>query len=75
LKISTTDTPFTVNKGGYTQYDGIMSSGKEATSVAIDTENNTVKVDFADGHSYTYSANVSKSGSTYTINDEKGIGE
>lgn len=62
----------TVESGGYTQYDGIMSSGKEAKSVAVDTENNTVKVDFVDGHSYEYSADVEKNGSTYTITNEKG---
>ncbi len=61
---------FTVNSGGLIESDGVMSSKKEAESVKIDTDANTVTVTFADGHTYTYSANVAQSGNTFTLTGE-----
>ena len=62
---------FKCKPGGFTQYDGVMSSGKEATSVNVDKTAGTVTVNFADGHVYKYSANVTETSSGYNITSEK----
>lgn len=62
---------FKCRKGGFTQYEGVMSSAKEASGVAVDKSSGTVTVTFADGHVYKYSANVSETSSGYNITDEK----
>ena len=56
--------------GGFTQYDGVMSSGKEATSVNVDKTAGTVTVNFADGHVYKYSATVTETSTGYNITNE-----
>lgn len=56
--------------GGFTQYDGVMSSSKEATSVNVDKTAGTVTVNFADGHVYKYSANITETSSGYNITIE-----
>ena len=62
---------FKCKPGGFTPYDGVMSSSKEATSVSVDKAAGTVTVNFADGHVYKYSAAVSETSSGYNITDEK----
>ena len=62
---------FKCKPGGFTQYDGVMSSSKEATSVSVDKTAGTVTVNFADGHVYKYSANMTETSSGYNITDEK----
>ena len=62
---------FKVRKGGFTQYEGVMSSAKEASGVDVDKSSGTVTVTFADGHVYKYSANVSETSSGYNITDER----
>ena len=62
---------FKCRKGGFTQYEGVMSSAKEASGVDVDKSSGTVTVTFADGHVYKYSANVSETSSGYNITDEK----
>lgn len=59
-----------VQSGGFTSYDGVISSAKEASSAAIDTENEKVTVTYADGHIYTYSATVAETDTGFTITDE-----
>ena len=59
-----------VKKGGFVQFDGVMSSGKEATLVNVDKTAGTVTVNFADGHVYKYSANVTETSSGYNITNE-----
>lgn len=61
---------FHIESGGFTQYDGIMSSGKEATSVTVDKTAGTVTVYFVDGHVYKYSATVTETSSGYNITNE-----
>ena len=61
---------FIVKKGGFTQYDGVMSSSKEATSVTVDKTAGTVTVYFADGHVYKYSATITETSSGFEITDE-----
>ena len=61
---------FKCRKGGFTQYEGVMSSSKEATSVSVDKTAGTVTVTFADGHVYKYSANVTKTSSGCNITGE-----
>ena len=56
--------------GGFTQYDGAMSSSKEATSVSVDKPSGTVTVNFADGHVYKYSATITETSSGYNITSE-----
>ena len=60
-----------VKKGGFVQFEGVMSSSKEATSVSVDKTAGTVTVNFADGHVYKYSANVTETSSGYNITSEK----
>lgn len=62
---------FATASGGFTEYDGIITSIKEAERVTVDTETNTVTVSFNDGHSFTYSANIKKDGKIYTVSDER----
>ena len=59
-----------VKKGGFVQFNGVMSSGKEATSVNVDKTAGTVTVNFADGHVYKYSAAVTETSSGYNITGE-----
>ena len=61
---------FDVKKGGFTQYEGVMSSSKEATSVSVDKTAGTVTVTYADGHVYKYSASVSETTNGFNITDE-----
>ena len=62
---------FKCKPGGFTPYDGVMSSSKEATSVNVDKTAGTVTVTYADGHVYKYSAAVSETSSGYNSTDEK----
>ena len=62
---------FKCKPGGFTPYDGVMSSSKEATSVNVDKTAGTVTVTYSDGHVYKYSANVTETSSGYNITDEK----
>ena len=62
---------FKCKPGGFTPYDGVMSSSKEATSVNVDKTAGTVTVTYSDGHVYKYSAAVSETSSGYNITDEK----
>ena len=59
-----------VKKGGFVQFDGVMSSSKEATLITVDKTAGTVTVNFADGHVYKYSANVTETSSGYNITNE-----
>lgn len=61
---------FTCKPGGFTQYDGVMSSSKEASSVAVDKSSGTVTVTYSDGHVYKYSAAVTETPSGYNITNE-----
>lgn len=61
---------FSTESGGLTHYNGIISSNKKASSVEVDTENNTVSITFEDGHTYKYYANVQKNGTIYTVDNE-----
>lgn len=61
---------FSSQNGGLTSYEGVMSSSKEATSIAVDKSSGTVTVTYADGHVYKYSANVSETSSGFNITDE-----
>ena len=61
---------FKCKRGGFTQYDGVMSSSKEASSVAVDKSSGTVTVTYSDGHVYKYSAAVTETSSGYNITDE-----
>lgn len=56
--------------GGFVQFDGVMSSSKEATSVTVDKTSGTVTINFADGHVYKYSAAVTETASGYNITNE-----
>lgn len=58
-------------KGGFVQFDGVMSSSKEATLITVDKTAGTVTVNFADGHVYKYSAAVTETSSGYNITSEK----
>ena len=62
---------FKCKPGGFTPYDGVMSSSKEATLITVDKTAGTVTVNFADGHVYKYSAAVTETSSGYNITDEK----
>ena len=62
---------FKCKPGGFTPYDGVMSSSKEATLITVDKTAATVTVNFADGHVYKYSANVTETSSGYNITSEK----
>ncbi len=62
---------FKVKKGGFTQYEGVMSSVKEATQIDVDKNAGTVTVTYADESVYKYSATVNESDSSFTITDEK----
>ena len=62
---------FKCKPGGFTTYDGVMSSSKEATSVNVDKTAGTVTVTYSDGHVYKYSANVTETSSGYNITSEK----
>ena len=59
---------FKCKPGGFTTYDGVMSSSKEATSVNVDKTAGTVTVNF--GHVYKYSAAVTETSSGYNITNE-----
>lgn len=59
-----------VKKGGFVQFNGVMSSSKKATSVTVDKTAGTVTVNFADGHVYKYSATITETSSGYNITDE-----
>lgn len=61
---------FEVRKGGFTQYEGVMSSMKEAEKITVDKESGKVTVTYADGHKYTYYANVTETTSGYEITNE-----
>lgn len=61
---------FHIESGGFTQYDGVMSSSKEATSVSVDKTAGTVTVNFADGHVYKYSATITETSTGYNITSE-----
>ena len=61
---------FKCKPGVFTQYDGVMSSEKEATSVNVDKTAGTVTVNFADGHVYKYSAAVTETSNGYNITSE-----
>ncbi|MGN1415697.1 MAG: hypothetical protein ACI4XF_02570 [Oscillospiraceae bacterium] len=61
---------FSSQNGGLTSYEGVMSSSKEASSVAVDKSSGTVTVTYADGHKYKYSAAVTETSSGYNITDE-----
>lgn len=61
---------FKCKRGGFVQFEGVMSSSKEATSVNIDKTAGTVTVNFSDGHVYKYSANVTETSSGYNITNE-----
>ena len=61
---------FKCKRGGFVQFEGVMSSSKEATSVSVDKTAGTVTVNFSDGHVYKYSANVTETSSGYNITDE-----
>ena len=62
---------FKCKPGGFTPYDGVMSSSKEATSVTVDKTSGTVTVTYSDGHVYKYSAAVSETSSGYNITNER----
>ena len=61
---------FKCKPGGFTPYDGVMSSSKEAASVNGDKTAGTVTVTYSDGHVYKYSANVTETSSGYNITNE-----
>lgn len=61
---------FEVGKGGFTQYEGVMSSKKEAEKITVDKEAGKVTVTYSDGHKYTYSAKVTETSSGFEITDE-----
>lgn len=61
---------FEVKKGGFTHYDGVMSSKKEAEKITVDKESGKVTVTYADGHKYIYSAKVTETTDGYEINNE-----
>ena len=62
---------FKCKRGGFVQFEGVMSSSKEATSVSVDKTAGTVTVNFADGHVYKYSAAVTETSNGYNITDER----
>ena len=59
-----------IHDGGFVQFEGVMSSSKEATSVSVDKTAGTVTVNFSDGHVYKYSAAVTETSSGYNITNE-----
>ena len=61
---------FKCKRGGFVQFEGVMSSSKEATSVNVDKSTGTVTVTYSDGHVYKYSANVTETSNGYNITDE-----
>ena len=61
---------FKCKRGGFVQFEGVMSSSKEATSVSVDKTAGTVTVTYSDGHVYKYSANVTETSSGYNITNE-----
>lgn len=61
---------FSSQNGGMTSYEGVMSSSKEASSVAVDKSSGTVTVTYSDGHVYKYSAAVTETPSGYNITNE-----
>lgn len=62
---------FGVKKGGFTSYEGVQSSTKEAAQIDVDKNAGTVTVTYKDKSVYKYSAAVSESDSSFTITDEK----
>ena len=62
---------FTTQSGGLTKYDGIFTSSKDVQDVTVNTDTNTVTVNYTDGHTYTYSADITKTDKTYNITNEK----
>ena len=67
---------FKCRKGGFTQYEGVMSSSKEAQSIEIDKKKGRVVVIFADSdiederHVYLYYSTVQTSDKGFSITDE-----
>lgn len=61
---------FKVKKGGFTSYDGVMSSVKEAEKITVDKSSGTVTVNYFDGHIYRYHANVTETTGGYEITEE-----
>lgn len=61
---------FSSQSGGLTSYEGVMSSSKEASSIAVDKSSGTVTVTYKDGHVYKYSAAVTETSSGYNITSE-----
>lgn len=59
-----------IHDGGFVSFEGVMSSSKEASSVAVDKSTGTVTVTYSDGHVYKYSANVTETSSGYNITNE-----
>ncbi len=62
---------FDTKKGGFTSYDGVQSSTKEATKIDVDKNAGTVTVTYKDKSVYKYSATVNESDSSFQITDEK----
>ena len=60
-----------IHDGGFVSFEGVMSSSKEASSVAVDKSTGTVTVTYSDGHVYKYSANVTETSSGYNITNER----
>ena len=62
---------YSVNKGGYTVYDGVLNNGKEITKVEIDRTSSprTCKFTFKDGCTYELSAKVEEASGTATVTD------
>ena len=67
---------FKCRKGGFTQYEGVMSSAKEVESIDIDKEKGRVVVIFNDSdvedkkHVYLYYSTVQTSDKGFSITDE-----
>lgn len=61
---------FDVRAGGFTHYDGVMSSKKPAEKVTVNKTAGTVTVNYTDGHKYTYSAGVTETADGYEITEE-----
>lgn len=58
---------FDVHAGGFTRFDGVLSNGKEISSVVVNTDTDTVMFNFADGYKYKLTASVTQSGSVTTV--------
>lgn len=61
---------FETNSGGFTSFDGVMSSKKEAENITVDKATGKVIITFTDGHKYIYTANVSEAADGFVIDDE-----